>query len=39
MRDINLNINLKIILKKDIYKKDTIKKAKSEKNNCLIIVI
>jgi hypothetical protein len=39
MRDINLNINLKIILKKDIYKKDTIKKAISEKNNCLIIVI
>jgi len=27
MRDINLNINLKIILKKDIYKKDTIKKS------------
>jgi hypothetical protein len=38
MKDINLNINFKIIFKKYIYKKYLLKKAILEKNNCSVVM-
>ena len=38
MKDINWNINFKIIFLKNIYKKYLLKKAILEKNNCPVVM-